>query len=116
MRFEVRKGVTRWVLIFDTFVVKIPRATNMLHFLGGCYANWSERNYCKVFKGDDRLKLVALSYFCSWFGLCQIQAKCEPISPELKFDKAKFEALCGQDSKNENFGIYKGNIVCCDYP
>lgn len=115
------KGVTRIVFIFNNIVVKIP---NFLyqhsHFLQGCYANWSEREYYKRHSKADyennMVEYVVPSYFCSWFGLLQIQARCEPKLENLTEEEEKFyEPLCGTDCKKENFGWYKGRLVCLDY-
>lgn len=116
-----RKGVTRIVFIFSFFVIKIPNFTNYhLHFLQGCYSNWSERNYCKMFKNVEDNKfydLVAPSYFCSWFGLLQIQAKCEPKLENLTDNEIEFyKNVHNGDFKKENFGYYNGKLVCLDYP
>lgn len=102
------------------YAFKIP---NFSHghgnFLNGCYANWSERKYYKDFINADYennlVHLVSPSYFCSWFGLLQIQAKCEPVYEELN-NIEKYLPLCGTDSKKENFGYFKGKLVCLDYP
>lgn len=117
-----RKGVTRIVFIFKTFVIKIPNFTHChLHFLQGCYANWSERNYYKThIKTDYENNLVdyvAPSYFCLWFGLIQIQAKCEKLTRDLSEEEKEFyKPLCWGDNKKENFGYYKNKLVCLDYP
>ena len=115
------KGITRIVFIFKHFVIKIP---NFLyyhqHFLQGCYGNWSERNYYKshikaTYK-NNMVNYVAPSYFCSWFGLIQIQAKCEPMLENLTLEQQIFyEPLCSTDNKKQNFGWYKGKLVCLDY-
>lgn len=116
-----RKGVTRIVFIFSNFVIKIPNFSNChQHFLQGCYANWSERQFCKSFKDiepkENFIWKVAPSYFCSWFGLLQIQAKCEPKLEHLTKEEMEFyKDVSGTDNKKENFGWYKGRIVCLDY-
>lgn len=116
-----RKGITRIVFIFNNFVIKIPNFRYcMSHFLQGCYANWSERDYYKrhidVDYENNMVEYVAPSYFCSWFGLIQIQAKCEPMLEHLNDEQKKFyEPLCSTDNKKENFGWYQGRLVCLDY-
>lgn len=117
-----RKGITRIVLIFDSFVIKIPNFTHsMLHFLDGCHANWSERSYCRLHKNavyeDNMYEYVAPSFWCSWFGLIQIMAKCEINDEHLSAEQQAFyEPLCKTDIKKQNFGFYKGRLVCLDYP
>lgn len=119
-----RMGITRIVFIFDKFVVKIPNFFYQHdHFLQGCYANWSERRYCvglKKYPSNERLPCatsVAPSYFCTWFGLLQIQAKCKPKLEDLTEDEVSFyEPLCGSDYKKENFGWFNDRLVCLDYP
>ncbi len=115
------KGITRVVFIFNRIVIKIPNFLNChQHFLQGCYANWSERDYYKrhitaTYEGN-MVGYVAPSYFCSWFGLFQIQAKCEPMEEHLTTEQRIFyEPLCGTDNKKQNFGWYKGKLVCLDY-
>lgn len=116
------RGISRIVFIFKYYVIKIPNYRfGMLHFLQGCYANWSERHFCKSFKNEDNVyenlyKYVAPSYFCSWFGLLQIQAKCKPLLRDLtNEEKIIYKPLCGKDNKSENFGWYKEKLVCLDY-
>jgi len=116
-----RKGVTRIVFVFKTFVVKVPNfLVHHQHFLNGCYANWSERQLYKQFKtiNDCEIKnLIIPSYFCSWFGLFQIQARAEELQRDLtKLEVEKFKDVCSNDIKKENFGIYKNTLVCLDYP
>lgn len=105
------------------FVVKIPNfLVQHSHFLQGCYANWSERNFCKTF-GDpaceftnNYFEYVAPSLFCSWFGLIQIQKKCTEKKEDLtEEEKEKYRPLCWGDNKKENFGWLNGKLVCLDY-
>lgn len=115
-------GVTRLVILIGNYAIKIPNFTKEhRHFLYGCYANYSERNYCKVFKpiNEEMSKfynLVAPSYFCSWFGLIQIQGRCKPINRHLtKKEINFFKDVHGGDYKKENFGYYNDKLVCLDY-
>ena len=113
------KGCTRIVLLIGNYAIKIPNFTVChLHFLHGCYANWSERHYCKIMRGvenNELYDLVAPSLFCSFFGLLQVQKRCVELNRQLTNDEIlKFKNVCS-DIKMENFGIYKNNIVCMDY-
>lgn len=114
-----KQGITRIVILYKNIAIKIPNFLyNHQHFLQGCYVNWCERTFYKNMKSISHQfhYKVAPSYFCSWFGLIQIQARCEPMTEELT-DKQKeeFEPICGLDNKKENFGWYKGKLVCLDY-
>lgn len=118
----MKKGVTRVVFELGRYVIKIPRIdNNHLNFLQGCLANWRERNYCKMFKDlPEFYNKVAPSFFCSWFGLFQIQGRCEtrPPEPTLKDLENKLELLSSSnnwDKKVENIGYYKDHWVWLDY-
>ena len=117
-----KKGVTRIVILTKNYAIKIP---NFLyqhnHFLQGCYANWSERMLYKMWKDytdePNLRELIAPSYFCSWFGLIQIQKRVALLNRDLtKGEKKKFKIVASTDLKKENFGILDGRIVCVDYP
>lgn len=118
---RIKTGITRIVFIFSNFVIKIPNFKySHNHFLQGCYANWSERKFCKDFKNanydGNMYEFVAPSFYCSIFGLVQIQAKCEEKKEELTNQEKEFyKSLCGTDVKKENFGWYNGKLVCLDY-
>lgn len=116
MKLE-RKGITRLVFIFKHFVIKIPNFTcQHNHFLLGCYANWSERRFCKIMKKTKFYNLVAPSLFCSWFGLFQVQRRCIELDRHLTDEEIeKFRGVCQGDLKPENFGYYQNRIVCLDY-
>ena len=119
----MKKGVTRVVFKLGRYVIKIPRIdNNHLNFLQGCLANWRERNYCKMFKDlPEFYNKVAPSFFCSWFGLFQIQGRCKTRPPEitLKDLENELELLSSSnknwDKKAENIGYYKDHWVWLDY-
>lgn len=113
-------GVTRIVILIGKYAIKVPNFTySHDNFLKGCSANWNERAFCRMFKnttGTEIYHRVAPSYFCSWFGLIQIQARCNPYADSLS--KTALEYLFNQvctDIKSDNIGIYKGRLVCFDY-
>lgn len=92
-------------------------------FISGCYSNWMERWYIKqltykksnLYNQKD-LMLIPPSYFCTWFGLIQIQHYCTPLHRELKMkEMLMFCKISGNDLKPKNFGYYDGTLVCFDY-
>ena len=112
----VNKGITRLVILIGDYAIKIPNYRyEHNHFLKGCTANWNEREF---YKNRCSMRLwVAPSYFCSWFGLFQIQARCIEMDRHLtNKEKSFYKPLCGTDFKKENFGYYKDRLVCLDYP
>lgn len=116
-----RSGITRIVFLIGDLAVKIPNFTlNHRHFLQGCYANWSERTCYKYWRKcnySELYELVCPSYFCSWFGLIQVQKRISSLDRELtKEEIYRFKGICGQDIKKENFGYHRGKVVCLDYP
>jgi len=110
----VKKGTTRIVFVFDKFVVKIPNfLVEHRHFVYGCYCNLSERSISKTTMDITK---IAYSYFCSWFGLFQIQAKCKPKLEDLTEQEIElYDKYHWGDYKKQNFGYYNGTLVCLDY-
>ena len=116
----IKFGVTRIVLLVGIYAIKIPNFLySHLHFLQGCYSNYSERRYCKMMYGvsnNQYYDKVSPSYFCSWFGLIQIQARCKPIEFDIDDDLIDYFAdVSSGDNKKENFGLFNNQIVCLDY-
>lgn len=114
------KGVTRIVFVFKNFVIKVPNFTICHeHFLIGCQANWTERNISKTFSKCKDCNLtwtIAPTYFCLWFGLFQIQARCLELDRHLTKKEVKyFKSLGFTDLKKENIGWYKDRLVIFDY-
>lgn len=125
-------GITRNVFLIGRYAIKIPRISNHLHFLQGCYSNWSERRFCKHTKSGDYetrscYNMVAPSLWCSWFGIVQIQRRCIPLDPNpmshksitRPFLKKHFGRVC-TDIKHDNFGWLEIDgcesvLVCLDY-
>lgn len=110
-------GVTRIVILIGKYAIKIPNFTYChLHFIQGCYCNYSERNYCKIFKGmPEFMGRVVPTIFCSWFGLISIQYRVKELSTKLTKKQIKEFRKYFEDVKSDNFGIYKDRIVCIDY-
>lgn len=115
----VSYGVTRCVLLTSRYAIKFVRMRNMLHFLQGCYANWSERHLCRQFKtmkGHPLCDMVAPSLWCSYFGLVQIQVRVEVCTTMLSnAELIRLERVRNGETKHTNFGYYQGRIVCLDY-
>jgi hypothetical protein len=110
-------GCTRLVLLIGKFAVKIPNFTVChKHFLQGCYANWSERDYCKALKCiHEMYSKVTPTIFCSWFGLMSIQKRVVPLERHLTEDECEYFKNQTTDIKMQNFGYLDGVLVCVDY-
>ena len=115
---EKKKGITRTVFLIGRYAIKFPRFTTMSIFLHGCYANWSERQYCKIFKKlPEFYDKVVPSHFCFWFGIFQIQSRAMVNTNQLTNEQYNnFRWQVGTDTKPSNFGYYKGSLRCLDYP
>ncbi len=114
---KVAHGITRTALVFRWFVVKIPVLTRHHHFLQGCHSNWMERRYTRQFCDavPDYYEKIAPCYFCSWFGLFSVMARCQELNRELTVaEKYRFRGIT-TDIKGYNFGIYQTRLVCFDY-
>ena len=114
-------GITRNVILIGKYAFKFPTLHSHIHFLNGCYANYSERRFYKNFKGvyvsdEDLTSKVAPSLFCSYFGLLQIQRRLTPLTRDLTPTEVElFKGVC-TDIKKENFGYLNGKLLCLDYP
>lgn len=117
---KIKHGTNRIVILVGGIAIKVPHLFNgHYNFLIGCEANYGERRYCKMMLGvyNNRFyDLVAPSMFCSWFGLIQIQRRCVVNTVPLSNKKlAKFDNVRNGETKAQNFGYYKGKLVCLDY-
>lgn len=117
---KIMKGTSRTVFLTGKYAIKFATIKyGWQLFLYGCYGNASERKYYKLHsKADYEGNLsgfVAPSLFCSWFGLIQVQIRCEPINRKMSKSEYKFFSPICSDNKTENFGILNGKLVCLDY-
>jgi len=113
------KGSSRVVVLIGNYAIKIANPFFFhLHFLHGCYANYSERYFYKQLQRIEKyetLQLITPSLFCSYFGLVQIQRRCNELDRHLSVEEMeRFKEVC-HDLKKENFGYLEGNLVCFDY-
>lgn len=104
-------GITRNVILIGKYAFKFPTLHSHIHFLNGCYANYSERRFYKIFKGvyvsDEKGSniQVAPSLFCSYFGLLQIQRRLTPLTRDLTPTEVElFKGVC-TDIKKKTSGI-----------
>jgi len=117
---EIKYGITRFSILIGNIAIKIPRIKKHLHFLQGCYSNYSERNFYKTFKnytGEVKYQnYVAPSYFCSIFGLIQIQKRCIENKRELTDEEIKLFSSFGiSEFKPCNYGYINSKLVVLDY-
>jgi hypothetical protein len=106
-------GCYRIVLLIGKYAIKIANFKGRhLDFLLGCYNNYKERSYYKQ-TADIR---VAKSYFCSWFGLIQIQKRYNMLERDLTNQEIEsFSDVHFGDYKRENFGLENNQLKCLDY-
>lgn len=115
-KFQIKtNGVTRLVFLIGRYAIKIPNFTySHLHFLNGCYSNWSERHVTKLKIEEFQVK-TAPTLFCSWFGLLSVQIRAEPRIADLTEAEKDYFKNQTTDIKPQNFGYIKGRLVCVDY-
>lgn len=115
---EGYKGITRIVVLLFGYAIKIPNPFNgHLNFLLGCCSNYGERKMYKLFRNYKPIsELICPSYFCSYFGLFQIQRRCVVNTEELTEEELKrFDPVRNGESKPRNFGYIDNKLVCLDY-
>lgn len=126
---EIRRGVTRTVLLARGYAIKLPslRAYGdgfsglLWSICRGILANQSEAQWWKHSSADQK------NYMCpvlwSMAGIVNIYPRCEPFlpSPEQElamFDRTWFPTPMSPrpgDNKPANYGILNGRVVCLDY-
>lgn len=110
-------GATRFVLITDRLVFKIPRLSSWKSFLQGLLANMQEREFART--GWEELCPV---FFADPFGLLVVMPKCMPLRRDFWVNEFDYSAFCNREDyvipveqKHDSFGRYKGKIVAVDY-
>jgi len=115
-------GITRIVIEFSSFVVKIPRFTySWEHFLKGIVASINENktwkyNSGKYERGYSHLLCPVL--WCSWGGWILIMKKvdyCLTYRDYDKFNISKHKKHFKGDDTVSNYGILQGKLVKLDY-
>ena len=113
---QIRKGTNRIVFCIGRYAFKMPNFTYSQDlFVRGCYSNLRERKLYKQFKSFNYD--LCPSFFCSWFGLLQIQLRCQsPVTPEVVdlFNVYK-KLFLVSDIKADNIGVYKNKAYIIDY-
>lgn len=109
---QIKKGLTRWVLLTKNYAIKFPRIYWGFRFFAiGLLGNLNEGYYYKNFKNYYKDKFCPVIFNGGFF----------LIMPRLDICKFKeeidFEKFAGIpfDPNVENFGYYHGQIVLVDY-
>jgi len=113
-------GATRLVLVFKSFVVKVPTFLSWRLFLHGLLANMQEELFSGV---NDCLCPVI---WADIFGFVLIMKRAYVIPNrinhlnfcnylEAKYKNNNMREFILSDSKPSNWGILKGNLVKIDY-
>lgn len=113
-----RKGITRIVLVFNTFVIKIPNFTYCwAHFLQGLLSNINESKTWKYNKNKHLLCPVIWTSYGGWILIMKKAIVCRWLSENgEEIDYSKWTAVdLGGDDKSQNYGVYKDRIVKIDY-
>lgn len=116
MIFQIRRGVTRIVLVTKKYAIKVPRLYDCKghkawSFVRGWAANMSEWDWTN-YEGAEVCPVIK-SYFGS---LINVYPKCRVATEEeaeLNYPKMRFKTP--SDTKASNFGWYKGKFVWLDY-
>jgi hypothetical protein len=91
----------------DTKVIKVE-------YVCGVFANVHEFQVWDAVKGTDLARWFAPVVFIDTFGNTLIMGRTKPISDRMWNAIEELPAFL-EDLKQENFGIYKGRVVCHDY-
>lgn len=110
-----RQGVTRIVLVFKSFVIKIPNFSYRWdHFLLGVIGNIRENKTWKY--NEDKRNLLCPVLWCSWGGWILIMKRASVCKWNEDIDYEPWvTAGLGGDDKPSNYGKINGKIVKIDY-
>lgn len=117
-----RKGVTRIVIVFRTFVIKIPNFTyQWSHFLKGLISNIEENRTWKWNSGifeKGKSHLLCPVKWCSMGGWLLVMEKVDELITDKNiylFDNKEHIKYFKGDDSISNYGILKGRLVKIDY-
>jgi len=114
----IKSGVTRIVFISKNRVYKIPNIKSYRQFLNGLLANMNEVSWWRDSSQDMKNLLCPVKWYFP-FGLLVVMSRAEELKPPIIDDNEIFDNLIENnlpyDPNPENFGKYKGKIVCIDY-
>jgi hypothetical protein len=119
-----RKGVTRIVFVFKTFVVKIPNFTcQWNHFLKGIIGNIEESKTWEYNSGEyenGNSYLLCPVLWCSWGGWVLVMKRAETFTYEeweamIDTDIREHKKHFSGDDTMSNYGMIDGRIVKIDY-
>lgn len=114
---EVKRGVSRTVLLFGPWAIKIPSWRNgIVFFVGGMYCNLVEAERWRTAASyPEKAKHFARVLWCAPFGLCAVQERCLPLDRLLTRQEVQALPLIGYDNNAHNAGVRNGRIVVFDY-
>lgn len=123
-----RSGSRRMVLVTEKYAFKFPKITSWKSFVFGVVENIVERYWYTAdgqrYDGEWRHDELVPIVWADWLGLCVVQERCEPLSPDQAEQHSeglqriqewgKQLTFCG-DIDIHNVGLYKGQVRLFDY-
>ncbi len=107
----VMSGITRIVILTQNYAIKLPRVNyGWMKFVEGIYCNLSE---AKNWKWDNQNERLCPTLF-SFAGLINVMPRVKICTSEQEIKEIPNNEWT--DWKPDNYGYYKGKLVCIDYP
>jgi len=116
----IKTGITRYVILTKKYAIKFPNPSySMKYWLKGWIANIMEKDIWEAFNSEgidnQEIKYLICPVLKQYlWGFISVMPKCEPITIDEFPEESKLTGVCG-DYKLDNYGKYKGRIVCFDY-
>lgn len=117
----IKKGSTRWVLLYGKYAFKVSSIQSYMQFLLGLLANKQEHLWWK----QMHHKNLARVCYCDRFGFLLIMERADYIIPSnpneyTQKEMADFFKECEQeglpvDPKPDNIGVFDGKWKLIDY-
>jgi hypothetical protein len=114
----IRTGTNRVVLLFPTFVLKVPLFWSWRRFVHGVMANYHEKELwkCVICKGsavyDQRQYLAPVLWQFMGLLLCMRRTQVVPRNTTWPPVNTKLIPI---DPNPANIGLYEGRVVLHDY-
>lgn len=112
---EIRRGITRTVILTRKWAVKVPSLRSYGRNLRGAIWSITRGIQANLSEAEWSNSPGVCPVRWSWLGLINVYPRCELLSPGADVDYDAIGALFPSDKKPENVGLLNGQLVWIDF-